>query len=48
LEDALIWLCNSWYEGNDTPRFELYHNNITEHVEGKWIFDIRIPLKKQQ
>ena len=44
-EDAFAWLCDSGYECNDTPCYELYHNNAAEHPEGKWIFDICIPLK---
>ncbi len=44
-EDAYSWLCDSGYEPNDNPCFELYHNNALEHPEGKWIFDICIPLK---
>jgi len=44
-EDAFAWLCSSGYECNDKPCYELYHNNAEEHPEGKWIFDICIPLK---
>lgn len=45
-EDAFIWICGSGYECNDTPCYELYHNNAAEHPEGKWILDICIPLKR--
>ena len=44
-EDAFLWLCNSGYECNDKPCYELYHNNAAEHPQGKWIFDICIPLR---
>ncbi|MCX7747465.1 MAG: AraC family transcriptional regulator [Clostridia bacterium] len=44
-EDAYVWLCDTGYECNDKPCYELYHNNAAEHPEGKWIFDICIPLK---
>lgn len=44
-EDAFAWLCDSGYECNDTPCYEMYHNNAAEHPEGKWIFDICIPLR---
>jgi AraC family transcriptional regulator len=44
-EDAFKWLCDTGYETNDKPCYELYHNNAAEHPEGKWIFDICIPLK---
>jgi AraC family transcriptional regulator len=44
-EDAFAWLCDSGYECNDTPCYELYHNNAAEHPQGKWIFDICIPLR---
>jgi AraC family transcriptional regulator len=46
-EDAFAWLVNSGYECDDRPCYELYHNNAEEHPEGKWIFDICIPLKRQ-
>jgi AraC family transcriptional regulator len=42
--DAFAWLCDSGYECKDEPCYELYHNNAAEHPEGKWIFDICIPL----
>lgn len=45
-EDAFAWLCDSGYECNDTPCYELYHNHAAEHPEGKWVFDICIPLKR--
>ncbi len=44
-EDAYMWLVNSGYESDNRPCYELYHNNAMEHPEGKWIFDICIPLK---
>ena len=44
-EDAFVWICGSGYECNDTPCYEIYHNNAAEHPEGKWILDICIPLK---
>lgn len=46
-EDAFAWLCDSGYECNDTPCYEVYHNNAAEHPEGKWLFDICIPLKRR-
>jgi AraC family transcriptional regulator len=45
-EDAFAWLISSGYECDDRPCYELYHNNANEHPEGKWIFDICIPLKR--
>lgn len=44
-EDAFAWIVSSGYECDDRPCYELYHNNAEEHPEGKWIFDICIPLK---
>ncbi len=44
-EEAFAWLCDSGYECNDKPCYELYHNNAAEHPEDKCIFDICIPLK---
>ena len=46
-EDSFAWLCAGGLETNDTPCYELYHNNAAEHPEGKWIFDICIPLKRR-
>ncbi len=46
-EDAFIWLVDSGYECDDRPCYELYYNNAEEHPEGKWIFDICIPLKNR-
>ncbi len=43
-EDAYGWVCDSGYECNDKPCYELYHNNAAEHLEGLWILDICIPL----
>lgn len=44
-DDAFAWLVDSGYECGDEPCYELYHNNAADHPEGKWIFDICIPLK---
>ena len=46
-EDAFAWLVNSGCECDEKPCYELYHNNAAEHPEGKWIFDICIPLKRK-
>jgi AraC family transcriptional regulator len=43
-EDAFSWLCGSGYECRDQPCFERYHNDAAQHPDGKWIFDICIPL----
>jgi AraC family transcriptional regulator len=45
-EDAFAWLIDGGYECADKPCYELYHNNAAEHPEGKWVFDICIPLKR--
>ena len=45
-EESFTWLVNGGYECDDRPCYELYHNNAEEHPEGKWIFDICIPLKR--
>lgn len=44
-EDAFAWVIGGGYECDDKPCYEHYHNNAAEHPEGKWIFDICIPLK---
>ena len=46
-EDAFAWLVNSGCECDEKPCYELYHNNAADHPEGKWIFDICIPLKRK-
>ena len=46
-EDAFKWLVSGGYECDDRPCYELYHNCADEHPEGKWIFDICIPLKRK-
>jgi AraC family transcriptional regulator len=43
-EDAFTWLVNGGYECEDRPCYELY-KNAEKNPEGKWIFDICIPLK---
>ena len=46
-DEAFAWLVGGGYECEDKPCYELYHNNAEDHPEGKWIFDICIPLKQQ-
>ncbi len=46
-EDAFAWVVAGGYECEDRPCYELYHNNAQEHPEGKWIFDVCIPLKRR-
>jgi len=45
-EEAFRWLVRSGLECDDRPCYERYHNNAADHPEGKWIFDICIPLKR--
>ncbi len=44
-DDAFTWLVNSGYECAEKPCYERYHKDAKDHPEGKWIFDICIPLK---
>ncbi|MCP3943503.1 MAG: AraC family transcriptional regulator [Desulfobacteraceae bacterium] len=46
-EDAFEWLVNGGYECDEIPCYELYHKSAADHPEGKWIFDICIPLKSK-
>jgi AraC family transcriptional regulator len=46
-EDAYKWLVGSGHECDEKPCYELYHNNPENHPEGKWVFDICIPLKRK-
>lgn len=45
-EEAFAWLVNGGYECDDRPCYELYHSAAVDHPEGKWVFDICIPLKR--
>lgn len=45
-EDAFAWLVENGHECGDKPCFELYHNDGSQDPEGRWIFDICIPLKR--
>jgi AraC family transcriptional regulator len=45
-DDAFAWLVESGHECGDKPCYELYHNDGERDTEGKWIFDICIPLKR--
>jgi AraC family transcriptional regulator len=44
-EDAFAWLCDSGYACDDSPCYEVYHNDAATHPQGQWIFDICIPLR---
>lgn len=44
-EDAFAWLVESGRDCADSPCYELYHNEASDHPEGMWIVDICIPLK---
>ncbi len=39
------WFTESGYEPGDGNTYELYHNDHTQHPEGKFIVDICIPVK---
>lgn len=43
-DEAFAWLVENGYECGDQPCYERYYNNASEHPEGKWIFDVCIPL----
>ena len=45
-EDAFAWLVDSGHQCDNRPCYERYHSSASEHPEGKWIFDICIPLKQ--
>lgn len=44
-DDAFAHVISKGYELAEKPCYELYHNNGAEDPEGKWIFDICLPLK---
>ena len=39
------WLTESGYQPANSPTYEYYHNNYSEHPEHKFIVDICIPVK---
>lgn len=43
-EESFQWLIESGLECRPEPCYEIYYNNGQEHPEGKWEFDIAIPL----
>ena len=46
-EDAFAWLVDGGYECDDKPCYELYHHSGADQPEGKIVFDICIPLKRE-
>jgi AraC family transcriptional regulator len=44
-EDAFAWLVGSGHQCADKPCYELYHSDAMSDPEGKWVFDICIPVK---
>jgi AraC family transcriptional regulator len=44
-DDSFAHVVSKGYELGETPCYELYHNNGAEDPDGKWIFDICLPLK---
>ncbi|MBN2055280.1 AraC family transcriptional regulator [bacterium] len=45
-DEVFQWLVASGRECEDKPCFEMYHASPDEHPEGKWKFDICVPLKE--
>ncbi|MBU2711822.1 AraC family transcriptional regulator [Zooshikella harenae] len=43
-DNAFTWLVDNGYECGEQPCYEIYYNNASDYPEGKWIFDICIPL----
>jgi AraC family transcriptional regulator len=43
-----LWLTESGYQPTDGLPYELYHNDHTQHPEGKFIVDICVPVKPLQ
>jgi len=46
-EDAFAWVVDGGYECDDKPCYELYQQRAADHAEGKCVFDICIPLKRE-
>ena len=40
-----VWLPESGYQPDDRLSYELYHNDCSQHPEGKAIVDICVPVK---
>jgi AraC family transcriptional regulator len=47
-EDAFAWLVSQGHECDDRPCYEIYHQCADQHPEGKWVFDICVPLKRRR
>jgi AraC family transcriptional regulator len=47
-DDAFAWLVDGGYECDDKPCYELYQQSAADHPEGKFVFDICIPLKRER
>lgn len=46
-EEAFTWVISGGHEFDDRPCYELYYNDGQQDPEGKWIFDICIPMKSK-
>ncbi|MFH0825973.1 MAG: GyrI-like domain-containing protein, partial [Pseudomonadota bacterium] len=46
-DDAFKWVIGGGHECEDRPCYEIYHNDASTDPDGKWIFDICIPLKRK-
>jgi AraC family transcriptional regulator len=49
-QEAWNWVCCEWlpvsgFQPEDSPCFEMYHNDNAEHPEKKFILDICVPIK---
>jgi len=44
-EESYKWLVDSEYEFDEKPCLERYHCSPEHHPEGKWVFDICLPVK---
>ncbi len=45
-DEAFRWIVQNGHECDDRPCYERYHSSPENHPEGKWVFDICIPLEE--
>ena len=46
--DLVRQVVDSGHECDDKPCYERYHNDASNDPDGRWIFDICIPLKRRR
>ena len=45
-QDAIAWFFSNGHQSADAPCYERYHTTPEQHPDGKWVFDICLPIKR--